>query len=95
MNNKGGEWATVTIPVSAGIEGPPRRGEIQRKTKEIKADTFDNTGPHDAVIFNKSLKKTLQTTYNSTTATTFLAVCNMMLASIVLPDIPQSKPNPN
>jgi hypothetical protein len=31
-------------------------GKFWGKTKEIKNDTFDNTGPHDAALFNKSLK---------------------------------------
>jgi hypothetical protein len=31
-------------------------GKFKGKTKEIKFDTFNNTGPHNAAQFNKSLK---------------------------------------
>jgi hypothetical protein len=31
-------------------------GKFKGKTKEIKTNTFDNTGPHDAATSNKSLK---------------------------------------
>jgi hypothetical protein len=31
-------------------------GKFRGKTKEIENNTFDNTGPHDAALFNKSLK---------------------------------------
>ncbi len=30
--------------------------KFKGKTKEIENDTFNNTGPHDAALFNKSLK---------------------------------------
>jgi hypothetical protein len=72
------------------------RGKFREKTKEIEANTFDNTGPHDAAIFNKSLKNItdyLQLNHGNNVSE---AIRKMMLANIVLPEIPQpSKPNPN
>jgi hypothetical protein len=62
---------------------------------EIEADTFRNTCPHDAAIFNKSLKTLanyLQLNHGKDVSE---AVCNMMPANIILPDIPQPKPDPN
>jgi hypothetical protein len=62
--------------------------------KEIKTDTFDNTGPHDATTFNKSLKiiaDYLQLNHGNNVSK---AVRNMTPANSILPDIPQPKPNP-
>ncbi len=58
-------------------------------------DAFDNTRPHDAAIFNKSLKNIadyLQVNHGNNVSK---AICNMMPANISPPDIPQPKPNPN
>ena len=69
-------------------------GKFKGETKEIETDTFNNTGPHDAATFNKSLKNIanyLQLNHGNDVSE---AVCNMTLANIILPDIPQPKPNP-
>jgi hypothetical protein len=69
-------------------------GKFKGKTKEIEGDTFDNTGPHNAAIFNKSLNNIanyLQLNHGNDVSK---AVHNMKLANIILPDIPQHKPDP-
>ncbi len=70
------------------------RGKFKRKTKEIETNTFDNIGPHDSAAFNKSLKNIasyLQLNHGNDISK---AVCNMTLANINLPDIPQPKLDP-
>ncbi len=69
-------------------------GKFKGKTKEIEADVFENTGPHDEATFNKSLKNIanyLQLNHGNNVSK---AVCNTTPANIILPDIPQPKPDP-
>jgi hypothetical protein len=68
--------------------------KLKGKTKEIEADTFNNTGPHDAAIFNKSLKNIANYLQLNHCNVISEAVCNMTPANIILPDIPQPKPDP-
>jgi hypothetical protein len=68
--------------------------KFKGKTKEIETDTFNNTGPHDTATFTKSLKNIanyLQLNHGNNLSE---AVCNMTPANIMLPDIPQPKPDP-
>jgi hypothetical protein len=61
------------------------------KTKEIKFNTFDNTGPHDTVQFNKSLKNIadhLQLVHGNNVSK---AVHNMAPVKIDIPPAPQGK----
>jgi hypothetical protein len=69
-------------------------GKFKGKTKEIETNTFDNTGPHDAATFNKSLNNIadyLQLNHGNNISE---AICNMTPANIILPDNPQPKPDP-
>jgi hypothetical protein len=68
--------------------------KFKGKTKEIKADTFNTTSPHDAAIFKKSLKNIadyLQLNHGNDVSK---AVRNMTPANIILPDIPNPSPTP-
>jgi hypothetical protein len=61
-NNVPGEGNASACQGGGRNRHPPHRwnqglsGKFKGKTKKIEFDTFDNTGPHDAAQFNKSLK---------------------------------------
>ncbi len=68
-------------------------GKFKGKTKEIKNDTFDNTGPHTAALFNKSLKNIadyLQLHHGNDVSK---AVRNMAPVTIIIPPKPTSPPD--
>jgi hypothetical protein len=46
---KRNRWNNVTVAGNI-------HGKFEGKTKEVKNDIFDNTGPHDAALFHRSLK---------------------------------------
>ncbi len=69
--------------------------KFKGKTKEIEFDTFNNTGPHDAAQFNKSLKNItdyLQFNHGNNVSE---AVCNMTTIHIAIPPVPVGKIDPN
>ena len=60
-------------------------GKFRGKRKEIKNDTLNNTGPHNAVLFNKSLKNIagyLQREHGNDVSD---AARNMTLVTIIIP----------
>ncbi|KAL3826669.1 hypothetical protein ACHAXA_001192 [Cyclostephanos tholiformis] len=64
------------------------------KTKEIEHDTFNNTGPHDATLFNNSLKNIadhLQLTHGNEVSE---AIRNLTKVTISVPPAPTGKPDP-
>ncbi len=67
-----GEGTAATPPPLA-----PRQSlwKTQWKTKEIKYNTFNNTGPHDTAQFKRKPQRTLPTTYKSYLGTTYLRPC--------------------
>ncbi len=68
--------------------------KFRGKIKEIENDTFNNTGPHDAALFNKSLKNIvnyLQLNHGNDVSE---AVWNMALVTIMIPPKPTAPPNP-
>jgi hypothetical protein len=70
-------------------------GKFKGKTKKIKFNNFDNTGPHDATQFNKSLKNIadyLQLNHGNDVSE---AVCNMTTVHIAIPLMPVGKIDPN
>jgi len=76
-------------------QNPNQPGHFKGKTKEIEGDTFDNTGPHDAATFNKSLKNIadyLQLIHDNDTSE---AVRNMTPMIIDIPAVPTPKKDPN
>ncbi len=53
------EGGIIATGTNAGIKGDIKGwGTFKGRTKEIKNDILNNTGPHNAAIFNKSLKNT-------------------------------------
>jgi hypothetical protein len=63
-------------------------GKFKGKTKEIKLDTFNNTGPHNAVEFNKSLQNIadyLQLNHGNNVSK---AVRNLTPVTIIVPPAP-------
>jgi hypothetical protein len=63
-------------------------GKFKGKTKEIKLDTFNNTGPHNAAQFNKSLKNIadyLQLNHGNNVSE---AVRNLAPVTIIIPPAP-------
>jgi hypothetical protein len=96
MNIKGGGVGHRCNPCQHWNQGAHHAGrKLKEKTKEIEADTFDNTSSHDVAIFNKSLKNIadyLQLNHGNNVSK---AIHNMTPANIILPDIPQPKPHPN
>ncbi len=60
-------------------------GTFKGKTKEIKNNIFDNTGPHNAAIFNKSLKNIANYLQLQHANNVSKAVCNMTPAMIKFP----------
>jgi hypothetical protein len=70
-------------------------GKFKGKTKEIEFDTFDNTGPHDAVQFNKSLKNIANYLQLNHGNDVFEAVQNLTPVTITVPPIPTPKPDPD
>ncbi len=82
---------THAIKITTTIIIPP--GKFRGKTKEIATDTFNNTGPHGAAMFNKSLKNVanyLQSNHGNDVSE---AVCNMSPMVITIPHQPTSKTN--
>ncbi len=72
-----------------------QQGKFKGKTKEIEYNTFDNTGPHDAAQFNKSLKNIadyLQLNHGNDVSE---AIRNMTPVTIPIPPIPTGPPNPS
>jgi hypothetical protein len=68
--------------------------KFKGKTKKIKNDTFNNTGPHNAALFNKSLKNIasyLQLHHGNDVSK---AVCNMAPVTIIIPPKPTGPPDP-
>ena len=41
---------------NTAVAGNANNSKFEGKTTEIKNDIFDNTGPHDAALFHRSLK---------------------------------------
>ena len=70
-------------------------GKFWGKTKEIKHDTFDNTRPHDAVLFNKSLKNIANYLQLQHGNDVLEAVRNMAPVTIIIPCKPTGRPDPN
>jgi hypothetical protein len=64
------------------------------KTKEIATDTFDNTGPHDAAMFNKSQKNVANYLQLNHVNDVSEADCNMLPMVITIPNQPTGKTNP-
>jgi hypothetical protein len=69
-------------------------GKFRGKTKEIEYDMFDNTGPHDAAQFNKSLKNIADYLQLNNGNDVSKAVRNMSPVIIAIPPMPVSKPDP-
>jgi hypothetical protein len=70
-------------------------GKFNGKTKEIEFDTFYNTGPHDAVQFNKSLKNIANYLQLNQGNGICKAVQNLTPVTITVPPTPTGKPDPN
>ena len=68
--------------------------KFKGKTKEIEHDTFNNTSPHDATLFNNSLKNItdhLQLTHGNEVSK---AIRNLTKVTISVPPAPTGKPDP-
>jgi hypothetical protein len=63
--------------------------------KEIKNDTFDNTGPHDAALFNKSLKNIADYFQLQLGNDVLEAIRNMAPVTIIIPPKSTGSPDPN
>jgi hypothetical protein len=70
-------------------------GKFKGKTKEIEFDIFDNTGPHDAAQFNKSLKNITDYHQLNHGNDVSEAVQNFTPVTITVPPTPSGKPDPN
>jgi hypothetical protein len=68
-------------------------GKFRGKTKEIKYDMFDNTGPHDAALFNKSLENIADYIQLNLGNDVSEAVQNMSPVIIAFPPVPVGKPD--
>jgi hypothetical protein len=69
-------------------------GKFWGKTKEIATDTFDNTGSHDAAMFNKSLKNVAEYLQFNHGNDVSEVVCNMLPGVITILNQPTGKTNP-
>ena len=69
-------------------------GKFCGKTKEIDTDTFDNTGPHNVGMFNKSLKNVVGYLQLSHENDILEAVHNMLPVVITIPNQPTGKTDP-
>jgi hypothetical protein len=63
-------------------------GKFKSKTKEIKYNTFNNTGPHYAAQFNKPLKNIADHLQLIHENNVFKAVHNLLLIAIAIPPTP-------
>ena len=69
-------------------------GPFKGRTKEIEDYIFDNTGPHDAAVFNTSLRNIADHLQYDLGNDVSEACRNMTPAIITVPDEPQGVPDP-
>jgi hypothetical protein len=70
-----------------------QQGKFKGKTKEIEYNTFNNTGPHDAAQFNKSLKNIADYLQLNHDNDVLEAVRNMTPVLISIPPVPMRLPD--
>ena len=73
----------------------PAGGPFKGRTKEIEDYIFDNTGPHDAAVFNNSLRNIADHLQYDLGNDVSEACRNMTPAIITVPNEPQPQPDPN